>query len=357
MFRTLRNIIINFMAIFILDRDARHKFRKKYKKKSNFRKLRDDNIELLNKNKYLETRLNAVQNDITFLKKVLLNHTWLNLLDTNPDIYLSVACIAKDEAKYLKEWIEYHKIVGVERFYFYDNESTDNTREVLEPYIKNGTVIYRYVEGKAMQSPVFQDAVLKARGHTRWLALIDLDEFILPIEKDSVSEFLKDYEQYPGVAINWVCFDDNGHKTKPTAHGGLVTANYTRVVVDHNSFILDKSVKCIVNPNDVIFLNTPHFCIYKNDFAVTENFEEFSSIPTKYHSSNKIRINHYYRKSAEEFQEKTRKGDANLRAFATRRVYKKIWDSSSFPEEIKTTHDFAIQKYIPQLKSILGITE
>ena len=57
------------------------------------------------------------------------------ILDNNfvdkPKVFLSVVAIAKNEAPYIKEWIEYHKLVGVERFYFYDNGSTDNTREVL----------------------------------------------------------------------------------------------------------------------------------------------------------------------------------------------------------------------------------
>ena len=36
-----------------------------------------------------------------------------------PPVYLSIVAISKNEAPYIKEWIEYHKLVGVERFYFY----------------------------------------------------------------------------------------------------------------------------------------------------------------------------------------------------------------------------------------------
>jgi len=34
--------------------------------------------------------------------------------------YLSICAIRKNEAPYLVEWIEFHQIVGVERFYLYD---------------------------------------------------------------------------------------------------------------------------------------------------------------------------------------------------------------------------------------------
>ena len=38
-----------------------------------------------------------------------------------------------DEASYLREWIEFHRLVGVERFFLYDHESVDDSREVLAP--------------------------------------------------------------------------------------------------------------------------------------------------------------------------------------------------------------------------------
>ena len=42
MFIPLRNLIINILSSFIPDRKASHNFREKYKRKSNFRKLKDD---------------------------------------------------------------------------------------------------------------------------------------------------------------------------------------------------------------------------------------------------------------------------------------------------------------------------
>jgi hypothetical protein len=54
--------------------------------------------------------------------------------------YLSICAIFKDEAPYLAEWIEFHRHVGVERFLLYDNLSTDNGREVLEPWARTGIV-------------------------------------------------------------------------------------------------------------------------------------------------------------------------------------------------------------------------
>ena len=267
----------------------------------------------------------------------------------NPKVYLSVVCIAKNEGPYIKEWIEYHKLVGVERFYFYDNGSTDNTREILNPYIKDGTVVYNYIEGKCLQNPAYADAIVKYKNETRWLAIIDLDEFIVPIEKDNIQDFLKDYEKYPAVGINWVMFDSNGHQTRPLSEGGLVTANYTRVMKNYNDKF-NWHIKSIVNPKEVVYIYNPHFAIYRNDkLAVTENYEEINGPYTKYHSSEKIRINHYRSKSVEECLQKIDRGRATVDG---------KWKYHDLRINFHNyTYDYAIQKYLPELKKRMNIKE
>ena len=41
--------------------------------------------------------------------------------------YLSVVAVMKDELRNLPEWLDFHRRVGVEHFYLYDNNSTDGT--------------------------------------------------------------------------------------------------------------------------------------------------------------------------------------------------------------------------------------
>ena len=50
----------------------------------------------------------------------------------------AICLIFKDEAPFLQEWIEYHHLIGIEHFYLYNNNSTDNYEEVLKPYIDKG---------------------------------------------------------------------------------------------------------------------------------------------------------------------------------------------------------------------------
>ncbi|MBR0260666.1 MAG: glycosyltransferase family 2 protein [Selenomonadaceae bacterium] len=48
-------------------------------------------------------------------------------VDKNLFLYdLAIVAILKNEGRYLKEWLDYHLSAGVDHFYLYDNDSTDN---------------------------------------------------------------------------------------------------------------------------------------------------------------------------------------------------------------------------------------
>ncbi|MBQ4405038.1 MAG: glycosyltransferase family 92 protein [Selenomonadaceae bacterium] len=93
---------------------------------------------------------------------------------------LAVVAILKDEGNYLKEWLDYHLLAGVDHFYLYDNDSSDNQAEVAKPYIEAGLVDYFSLPGKAMQMVAYNDAVKRFKFHCRYMAFIDLDEFVYP---------------------------------------------------------------------------------------------------------------------------------------------------------------------------------
>lgn len=271
-----------------------------------------------------------------------------------PEVGLAAVCIARNEAPYIREWIEYHRIVGVERFYFHDNGSGDNTREVLEPYIRDGVVVYRPISGDAMQLPVYRDAVLRYREQCRWMAIIDLDEFVVPKEKDTIPEFLEGFGESCGVGINWVLFDSNGHETKPTAHGGLVTANYTRVKQGHGDPQKgNKWIKSIVDPRKVRGFPTihfPHYPVYLDGMhAVTENGEPLQGATARTHSSARIQVNHYRVKSREEYLRKLERGRAAVKG--------RFEFNESNLNYKKSEQDHAVDKYLPRLMEALGIRE
>ena len=256
-------------------------------------------------------------------------------------VYLSVVAIFKDEPDII-EWIEYHRIAGVERFYLYDNDSKNDYAKILESYINSGLVVYKKVYGKCMQIPVYRDAVYRYKNETEWMALIDLDEYIVPIKEDDIKDFMKSYEKYPAVVLNWKMFDSNGLNKREV--GKTVIESFTRVYGNSNQQI-NRTVKTILKPYKVRYV-TVHVCFYKNnEFAVDENFNPIAGdtyFKTERVSFNKICINHYHCKSKEEYIAKINKGFAD-------RTSTRIFDEKqlNFPN---TKNDYTILKYLKSLK-------
>ena len=60
---------------------------------------------------------------------------------------------------YLKEWIEYHKIVGIQHFYMYNNNSNDDYLAILQPYIEAGDVTFLNWPYEQGQMSAYRDCV------------------------------------------------------------------------------------------------------------------------------------------------------------------------------------------------------
>jgi hypothetical protein len=218
--------------------------------------------------------------------------------------YLSVVAIVKDEAPYMPEWLEYHLLVGVEKFYIYDNDSTDNLREVLASYIKDGIVEYIFFPGKLRQLPAYNDAVRRFQDQSFWIAFIDSDEFIVPVKTRTIPEFLHDFEDVPGIEVNWVLYGSGGHKEKTA---GLVMERFK----DHDIWDshYNRTVKSINNPRCVFHLNS-HIADYiygTKSVDTSKNKNVYGGFDRSPLHDN-LRINHYFLKSYEEFLSKISKG-------------------------------------------------
>lgn len=226
---------------------------------------------------------------------------------TQPKIRLAVCAIAKNEGPYFKEWLGWHISQGVEKFYIYDNESTDCTREVLAPYIESGVVEYIYFPGYRRQIPAYDDCIDRHRFDTRWLAFIDLDEFIVPLRDKSITDFLAGFEDSPVVEINWLIYGSGGAEKKSPAP--VMERFRHHSLPSHR---LNRHVKSIVNPRRVFTMTGCHEAARIDGVAadshgdpITRNFREREP------QQDIIRINHYAVRSKEEFIEKQNRGRAS----------------------------------------------
>jgi hypothetical protein len=256
--------------------------------------------------------------------------------------YLSVCAIYRNEAPYLREWIEFHRIAGVERFFLYDNHSTDAHRDALAPYLEEGLVVldkWDVFPEDSDQRETYDHCLATHRDDSRWIAFIDIDEFLFSPTGRPLPELLVDYEGWPAVCANWAMFGTSGHRTKPE---GLVIESYTeRVDAPANMF-----VKSVVDPTRAERCRTAHNFDYRSLMAVDENHYPVHGAQTKSVSFARLRVNHYVTKSEEEAEAKLGAPPHFLRK----------WRGARLEDEFPRRPDDAIAPYVVQVREALART-
>ena len=230
-------------------------------------------------------------------------------VDKNLFLYnFSIGLIAKDEGHYIREWLEYHLYAGCDHFFIYDNDSTDNQKEVIQDYIDKGIVEYIHWPGKEAQIPMMADVMIRARYSSRYLAIIDVDEFIVPYGfDDSIPDIVDKFSNIlfsnliSGVGFHWALYGTNGNEK----------ANYDIPVLERcpkRSKTFIRYPKFITNPRKAA--EFPNFTHYYNSFSGYRPLffnREFQEIDT---TNFNIVLNHYSAKSKEEFEIKMNRGSA-----------------------------------------------
>ncbi len=139
--------------------------------------------------------------------------------------YLSICAIYRNEARYMPEWIEFHRLLGVERFFLFNNRSTDDHLEVLAPTWTTAPSSGTTGRCSPVSEGVRAPASRSTAHDSRWIAFIDLDEFLFSPTGRLLPDVLSDFEAYPGVVVNMINYGTSGHETPPA---GLAIENYTR---------------------------------------------------------------------------------------------------------------------------------
>jgi hypothetical protein len=240
---------------------------------------------------------------------------------------LAVCAIFKNEERYLEEWLTFHHGVGVDHFYLYDNNSTDAFQEVLQPWLRRGLITLIDWPELGGQCHAYNDCIRRFRNHARWIAIIDLDEFLFSPRSVDLKELLRQYADVPAVFVYWVLFGSGGHVSQPA--GNVIEAY--RCCLDLQSAVNDtfdhhkvpgradyvtgwaQDGKSIVNPRLV-----RRFIVHKakelwQGTTLDENRRPPEQrVPGASISHSILRINHYWSKSIEELTEKVAKGIANF---------------------------------------------
>ena len=210
--------------------------------------------------------------------------------------YLSLCAIMRNEGPYLHEWLLYHRVQGVEHFYLYNNESTDNTEAVARDfdYVYGGVTLVN-ISGCPAQFRAYEDCLKTAKGKSRWIGFLDIDEFL--VCKYWIPAMLKYFEAAPALGIHWKLFGSNGQKVYKNIP---VVERFTRCQPDVN-----RHIKCIVNPERSFSCHTAHLFTHDALIVDEHNIQLPRLDPTPENGTcDIIQLNHYAVKSYNECMER-----------------------------------------------------
>lgn len=249
---------------------------------------------------------------------------------------IAICAIAKNENLYIRDWVEYHKNLGIDKIFLYDNNDIngEHFEDVISDYINSKYVVVFNKRGIEKGIVYDKDNInlqpkcyietynqLKNNNDFKWIFFIDIDEYI-NIKTGTLKEYLNDekYDNYDTIVFPWVNYNDNNKlKYEP---GSLIDR------FPNKSIILNKEeqVKCCVRiGKDIkdyhqfllihyIILNNEKVCYETGESAIWQTVKRDINKDNKFVNVKKIKwfpsdkikdcnitINHYRFKTLEEY--------------------------------------------------------
>ncbi|WP_288587422.1 glycosyltransferase family 2 protein [uncultured Methylobacterium sp.] len=229
----------------------------------------------------------------------------------SPEAQSTVVAIAKNEGRYIAEWIAYNFAIGFDRIIVFSNDSTDETDRIVSRIrARDRRVLlipWPSLPETSPQVSAYRHALRIV--DTPWIACLDIDEFLVPFADGSVGGFLKRVpDDVSSVHINWRNFGS----------GGRISADY------------DFVTKTFFHCADPHWENHHHFKTFARTKLATDahihniwvatgrqvlsdfnEFEMHNRGMSNRIAHDGIQINHYQSKTFEEFRQRMLRGDAN----------------------------------------------
>ena len=229
-------------------------------------------------------------------------------------IKTALCVIAKKENKYIKEFIDYYKNLGINTIYLYDNNDIEgeNFDIILKNYIKNKFV--KIINFRGLIRPQ-QLAYIQCYNNNKynydWIAFYDVDEFLYFKNYKKIYNFLSlsKFNNCSSLLINWKYYGDNNnifYKSKPLKERFIKPFYFSK---KYKNIYLYAAAKSLVRGGlNITWEHFPHFL--KDQIICRPNGEIITN-PLSPPNYSIAFIKHYATKSTEEFAEKLLKGAVN----------------------------------------------
>lgn len=234
--------------------------------------------------------------------------------------FLTLCGIVRDEGPFLREWVEFHRLVGFEHVFVYDNESETPAAEALAGPVAAGYATVVPVAGRGVQMAVYEQHARAHAAASEWTAFLDADEFLVPHREGDVRPLLDRLTRgHYGLAVNWQVFGTSGYLDTPT---GPVTQSFTRKLPADAA--VNRHVKSVVKTASVRHWPDPHRPVLLDGHHVCDEQGRGNAGPFQDVTVGTVQVSHYYTRSLLDWQRKVGRGRAD--AVAPPRGYGAVYD-------------------------------
>ena len=243
----------------------------------------------------------------------------------------ALCCMAKQENRYLGEWVSYHLALGFSCIYIYDNNDPDGEHcaDVLKKYIDDGKVIILDYRGRKQVSCQVQVAAYKDfydhyASKYQWVMFLDVDEFLVFHKHKTVEEYLNEpfFRDKNCIRINWLCYSDNDlihYDDRPVRerftqyspnndvnhyYKSFFRTGIRNLQIPNVHYTSPISGVCMNNGRSIPFSAQTKLPVVNYDFAhvahyCTKSMEEFVDVKRKRrspgHSKNRLNFEFYWK--------------------------------------------------------------
>ena len=133
------------------------------------------------------------------------------------EMQFCVLGIMKNEARNIVEYVSHYRWQGAEKIYLIDNGSTDETLELIKPFLEDGTVELVQLHQRWKQAQHYWTAIKKfdIRKKSKWLLIADIDEFWFAKDGKRISDHLQNMDHADLIYANWTVFGSSGCEKHP----------------------------------------------------------------------------------------------------------------------------------------------
>jgi len=273
---------------------------------------------------------------------------------------ISIISQFRDEAKYLKEWVEFHLLVGVDDFYLTNHLSVDNYLEVLQPYIDKGIVKITdllidvdtkengFINEELLvyhSMPIVNNNIKKS--DSDWIIYLNVDEFLYPTKENNIKDVINKFESNVGqIGVNWRLMGNSNYRLKDDE---LIIEKLTKSKFKDNigmEFDIQRHTKSLIKKESFVSLPSVHYGIIKKNYLHVDtlgnpNNIEIDKYRTKVQVLDNLVINHYQFRDLDYTETKINMYKMWGRKYDDEEAYKNLYNDED---------NFEIYRFLPKLK-------